>query len=263
MTDKEITLPRQFGCGLRAKAESNGTALLLKKTLTGFFCVPSCRKGTRLPPAGQAVRNSYAQEESTHTGGTRAAPARRQPDAAASHHPTARQGVESGNGRTGTHLHTKGGVPQPTNDPHKLQLFIYPTALVHRRVPRPARGVPRTDGAAPACPLTSPARPRPACPTPHALPLARPGAPRRRTDRRQGVFPSAPPSALRPEHHRHPDRDSWRTGKKGAAKGHGRPPPHTEGTVWKQRRDSNDGQPSRRRGQARRMSGKPSGITNQ
>lgn len=70
---------------------------------------------------------------------------------------TTRQGVESGNGRTGTHLHTKGGVPQPTNDPHKLQLFIYPTALVHRRVPRPARGVPRTDGAAPACPLTSPA----------------------------------------------------------------------------------------------------------
>lgn len=148
-----------------------------KKTLIGFFCVPSCRKGTRLPPAGQAVRNSYVQEESTHTGGTRAAPARRQPDAAASHHPTARQGVESGNGRTGTHLHTKGGVPQPTNDPHKLQLFIYPTALVHRRVPRPARGAPRTDGAAPACPLTSPALATTGLPDPTRLAACPPRSP--------------------------------------------------------------------------------------
>lgn len=141
-------------------------------------------------PAGWPAEVSYAQEGPTHTGETRTAPARRLPATAVGCHPAACHGVGSGATRTATRLGPKDYAVFPlSRDTHKLQLFIYPTSLAYHRVPRPARGVPRTDGAAPACPLTSPALATTGLPDPTRLAACpAPKPPRRRADRRQGVF---------------------------------------------------------------------------
>lgn len=155
-------------------------------------------------PAGWPAEVSYAQEGPTHTGETRTAPARRLPATAVGRHPAACHGVGSGATRTATRLSPKDYAVFPlSRDTHKLQLFIYPTALVHRRVPRPARGVPRTDGAAPACPLTSPALATTGLPAPTRLAACPPRSPAPTDGQAARRFPlratvSAPPGTPPP-----------------------------------------------------------------
>ena len=184
-----MTLPRQFGYGPRAKAESNGTALLLKKTLIGFFCVPSCRKGTR-PPCGLACRSFLcARRTDTY---------RRNTDCtctqAAGHSRLMPPRCLPWRGkRRHTHSHTawsKGLRSLPTFSRHTQTTTIYISYLIGVPQGSTARSRYATDRRAHAV-LTadlpgtaSPARPLhtrlAACPAPKP--------PRRRTDRRQGVF---------------------------------------------------------------------------